>query len=185
MKDLVLFFSGAGVSWLIALWYYKRASFDQQDALGKLGGELKPRNSLLDFERLLMAKPWEKKFVDNQEIWVCNADGTFQIHLGDLGDQFTEPWTAIHPDKHCNRQPVYLKIGSATIHELLFVSADGGRILVPVTKTRRLRNGGVEYYWSKESLAVKVCRIVGDYYIHKNLEGLAALSNVLLENGDE
>ena len=184
MKDAVLFIGGALVSWLIARWYYAKANADQRDELGRLRAELRPRNSLLDFERLLVAGSWEKKVVDNQETWVCKSDGTYQVQLGKSGREFSEPWTAVHPDNSCQVRSVYLKIGSTTIHELQFVSADGGRILVPVTKIRRLPGGGVEYYWPKNGLEVKVCRVIGEYYIHKTLEELAEVSNVFIENDD-
>ena len=57
---------------------------------------------------------------------------------------------------------------------------DGGRIFVPVAEGRPTGADNVEYFWNLNSLEVKVGRIVGSYYIHNNLEGVAQRSGVTL-----
>ena len=59
---------------------------------------------------------------------------------------------------------------------------DGGRILVPMAEVRQDAAGSSEYFWNLNSLEVLVCKVIGEYYIYKTLEGVAKSSNVVLVN---
>lgn len=177
MQELFNFVAGCAIggllSWLITHRYYVIAGKEQKIELERLAEELRRRNTLDDFKILLDAS-WRKTHVDNTELWVCEADNTYQIRVGNDGRDFKEPWVEVHPDPVGVAYPVYLEIGSAVIQELTFVSVDGGRIFVPMPK-RRSPSG---YVWSVSSLEVKVCRIIGTYYRYDDLEGVAAVSKV-------
>lgn len=175
---------GGLISWFITYRYYVKAGADQREELEKLSSKLKPRTTLEDFERLVDSAKWHKVHIDNREVWVCDEDNTFQIHEGSRSRDFSELWTAVHPDITASTCPVYLKIASTTIKELLFVVADGGRIFVPITERRPAADGELEYFWNIDGLAAKVCRIVGRYYIYNSLEGVAKRSKVAIVGGD-
>jgi len=86
----------------------------------------------------------------------------------------------VHPDKYSSSYPVYLKINNTVIKELAFISVDGGRIFVPMLEIRPVSEEDVEYFWNTNSLGVKVCRIIGKYYIYNDLAGVAQRSRIAL-----
>jgi len=184
MNELLTFVAGAAIggllSWLITLRYYLKAGADQQAQLAKLQAALKPRNTLSDFEELLRTSTWTKSFVGHTEIWMADADNTFQIEQGESTREFRERWTAVYPDPNSAAYPVYLKINGTTIKELTFISMDGGRIFVPMAEVRLDATGTPEYFWNLNGLEVCVCRIIGSYYIYETLEGVARTSKVVL-----
>lgn len=169
---------GAIASWLIAHYYYLKTAEDQKTVLTELSTQLQQKNTLADFEVYLDKSEWIKTHVDDKEVWLADTDNTVQIHIGDRDRDFTEPWTTVYPDKNSSLYPVYLKIGGTTIRQLNFISMDGGRIFVPMADRRVSANRALEYFWNVNSLEVKVCNIIGTYYIHKNLVGIAEMSKV-------
>jgi hypothetical protein len=182
MNELLTFVAGAAIggllSWLIAHRYYLKASADQRVELKRLSEGLKPRNTLRDFENLLETSRWTKSVIGHTEVWMADADNTFQIEQGKRTREFRERWTTVYPDPNSSAYPVYLKINGTIIKELTFISMDGGRILVPMPGVRPLSGGAVEYFWNLNSLEVKVCRIIGSYYGYQDLEGVARMSKV-------
>lgn len=182
MGDLLTFIAGAVIgalsSWFITHRYYLKAGADQRAELRQLSEDLRPRNTLRDFEKLLETSSWTKTYIDHAEVWMCDADNTFQIEQGERTREFTERWTTVYPDHDSSAYPVYLKIGGTVIKEFTFIFMDGGRIFVPMTESRRIESGGVEYFWNANSLRVKVCRIIGSYHIYETLEGVARMSKV-------
>lgn len=181
MVELITFFLGAGVGWGITHWYYLKASADQKREIDRLKEELRPRTTLQDFERYLTDSTWSSTYIDQIKAWVCAADNTFQIRVGDCSREFNERWTTVYPDSLSGAAcPVYLLIGGLTIKELTFISMDGGRIFVPMTERRPTEDDNVEFFWNLGSLEVKVCRVIGSYYIYGNLEGVATRSRVAL-----
>ncbi|MBK6732977.1 MAG: hypothetical protein IPG61_02585 [bacterium] len=173
---------GAFFSWLFTYLYYRKSSAEQRHDLAQMADQLKPRNTLDDFEKLLEEGVWEEAQIDNKDVWVCRADNTFQIHFGDCSEAYAERWTTVYPDPTGRACPVYLKIGGVTIKELTFVYMDGFRIFVPMTGVRPTTGapGAIEFFWNTGSLEVKVCRIVGHYYIYESLEGIAKMSNIAI-----
>lgn len=182
MQDLITFIAGALTgalsSWFIAHRYYLKTSADQRAELQRLSEDLGPPNTLRDFAKFLETSSWTKTFVGHTEVWMCDANNTLQIEQGQRTREFTERWTTVYPDPNSSAYPVYLKIGGTVIKELTFISMDGGRIFVPMAEVRPIGSGGVEYFWNANSLEVKVCRIIGSYYIYENLEGVARMSKV-------
>lgn len=184
MDDFFTFVAGAAIggllSWLITHRYYVKSGADQKAELAKLQTALKPRNTLSDFEYLLLTSTWTKSVVGHNEIWMADSDNTFQIEQGESTREFRERWTTVYPDANSTAYPVYLKINGTTIKELTFISMDGGRIFVPMAEVRLDATGAPEYFWNLNSLEVRVCRVIGSYYIYKTLEGVAATSKVVL-----
>lgn len=184
MDEFLTFVAGAAVggllSWLITHGYYLKSGADQQEQLAKLQAALKPRNTLNDFEDLLRNSAWTKSFVGHTEIWMADADNTFQIEQGESTREFRERWITVYPDPNSTAYPVYLKINGTTIKELTFISMDGGRIFVPMAEVRLDATGTTEYFWNINGLEVCVCRIIGSYYIYETLEGVARTSKVVL-----
>ena len=182
MNEFLTFCAGAAIggllSWLITHLYYLKASADQRNELQKLSDGLQPRNTLRDFENFLENSKWSKSVIDHTETWMADADNTFQIEQGESTREFQERWATIYPDPNSSAYPVYLKINGTIIKELTFISMDGGRIFVPMAGVRPASEGTVEYFWNLNSLEVKVCRIIGSYYIYKTLEGIARMSKV-------
>ena len=172
---------GAAASWLIAHFYYARASDDQRREIDSLKEELRPRTTLEDFERYLVSESWESAYIDDVQTWRCRADNTFQIRIGERKREFNERWTTFYPDRYSGAAyPVYLFIGNLAIKELTFISMDGGRIFVPMAELAPVTEDRVEYFWNLGSLDVKVCRVIGSYYIYQDLEGVAKMSRVKL-----
>lgn len=179
--EIILLIAGAflgGVpSWFISKHFYMKSSSDQDAALTKLEGKLRNPYTLARFEELLMTSDWNHETIKHQQLWICQTDNAFQIELGEYGGEFREEWVSVYPQSVGGRQKIYLKIGQSVIKELLFISVDDGRILVPLPE-RDFINNKVEFYWDLSSLPLKVCKIIGDYYIYKDIYGVAQKSNV-------
>jgi len=169
---------GALSSWGITHWYYKKSTKDQTHALQSLSKELKESDTLKYFELLLETSVWKKEFIDDNEIWISETNNTFQIHTGDHSEDFHEPWTKVYPAQDTVRCPVYLKINGTTIKQLSFIVLDGGRIFVPMPDRSFNINNNPEFFWNLKSLELKVCKIIGRYYIYKNIQGIADTSKI-------
>lgn len=184
LYDIFVFFAGAAIggllSWLIAHIYYVKSGGDQKFELGKLQEVLKSRNTLSDFEDLLRNSAWTKSFIDEAEIWMADANSTFQIECGENTGEFKEVWTSVYPDPNSTACSVYLKINGVTVKELKFISMDGGRIFVPMAGVRFNDEGEAEYFWNLNSLEILVCRVIGSYYIYESIEGVARASKIAL-----
>jgi hypothetical protein len=184
MAELLTFIAGAAIgalsSWLITRHYALMASEEQRVELDRLRDELKPRNTLEEFQRRLESGTWTKQYIDHVETWICDADNTFQIVHGERTHDFTERWTTIYPDRSASAHPVFLKIAGVVVKELTFISMDGGRIFVPMAEIRPIDDDSVQYFWNLNSIEVKVCRVIGSYYIYETLERVAKHSKVEL-----
>lgn len=136
-----------------------------------------PAKNIEAFEKLLEHSSWRKELIDHKEVWFCDKDNTYQIEIGDRAGEWQEKWAKVYPDANSSKYPVYLKINNVMIKELAFISCDGGRIFVPLPELRSAGDG-VTYVWKRNSLPYKVCQIIGQYYIHHNIEGVAQMSKI-------
>jgi len=138
--------------------------------------------NLNTFEKLIEIERWKKEFIDNREIWVCEIDNTYQVEVGEKGRDFTEAWTQVYPDKFGSSfYPVYLKINGVTIKQLSFVTCDGGRIFVPLPESK-FKDKTQTFHWQIQSIAFKVGKIIGSFYIYNSLEGIAEASKILIDD---
>ena len=129
------------------------------------------------FKKLIENTSWRKELIEHKEVWICDKDNTYQIEIGDCAGDWQEKWAKVYPDANASEYPVYLKINNTTIKKLTFISCDGGRIFVPSPELQS-EQGQVVYIWREDSLPYKVCRIIGKYYIHKTIEGVARMSKI-------
>ena len=137
------------------------------------------KNNIKRFEGLVEREKWNKEFIGNEEVWICEKDNTFQIHLSDKYRDFREDWTDVYPNKSAIFQPLLLKINNTTIKEVYFIYCDETRIFVPLPK--RVVSKGLKSYhyeWRRDSLGFKLSKIVGKYHIYDNMEGVAKISNI-------
>jgi hypothetical protein len=178
MQQIVLVLIGGIITWFITHRYYEKSFRDQKNLLEKLSQELKEGNTLKYFELLLEKSKWKKEFIGHNEIWVAEENNTFQIYSEPQGEwRGHEEWTKTYPDQNATIYSVYLKINNTTIKELTFITLDGGRIFVPIPD-RKFENGKASYFWNMNSLEIKVCKIIGYYYIHKNIYDVAKRSKI-------
>lgn len=184
MNKLFMFVAGAAIggllSWLITHRYYIKSGKDQKHELEQLSAKLRTKNTLADFETILEASKWTNEVIDGSEVWIAQDDNTFQISQGDRTRDFQERWTKVHPDGNSSAYPVYLKINNNIVKELTFISVDGGRIFVPSPELRPVSENDVEYFWNMNSLEIKVCKIIGTYYIYEDIYGVAKRSRIAL-----
>ncbi len=184
MNEFFMFAAGAAVggllSWLITHRYYIKAGQDQKRELEGLSEKLRTKNTLTDFERLLETSKWSKEIIDGSEVWIARNDNTFQISQGERTRDFQERWTKVHPDGNSSAYPVYLKINNNVVKELTFISVDGGRIFVPMPELRPVGEKDFEYFWNMNSLDIKVCKVIGTYYIYNDIPEVAKRSHIAL-----
>jgi len=129
------------------------------------------------FEKLIENSSWRKELINHKTVYICDKNNTFQIEIGDYGGEWQEKWAKVYPDANASEYSVYLKISNTTIKEFTFISCDGGRIFVPLPELQS-EGGQTAYIWRRDSLPYKVCQIVGDYYIHETIEGVARMSKI-------
>ena len=174
---------GGLLSWGIAHNYYKKAADDQREELDSLEAALRSKNTLADFKERLVSDTWSKTHVDQREVWMCDADNTFQIHETDDNRPFSEPWTKGFPDPNSTASEIILRIGPTVIREVTFVSLDGRRVFVPMPEIRgRGDSGDVQFVWSRSSLELKLCNVIGQYYIYDDLVGIARRTGVQIDD---
>lgn len=139
----------------------------------------KSENYLHDFNIFLSnGNFWRKEIIDNKEVWFYEKDNFYQIEIGEKDRDFSEEWTRVYPDKDGSwARHVYLKINGLPIKQFLFVSCDGGRILVPAPN-RKVVDNKISFWFDKNSLEYKIGKIIGNFYIYENIEGVAKMSNI-------
>jgi len=177
--EILILIIGAAIGWGITHKYAEKSSKENKELIDELSQGIKESNTLKYFEVLLVNSKWQKEHINHREVWIAEDNNTFQIQSGDEGDEFHESWTEMYPDQNTRRYPVYLKIDNSIVKELDFISLDGGRIFVPMPD-KTVENNNVKYLWNLNSLEVKVCKVIGHYYIYRNLAGVARMSKAEL-----
>ncbi|OGX23680.1 MAG: hypothetical protein A2Y03_06990 [Omnitrophica WOR_2 bacterium GWF2_38_59] len=172
---------GGFVSWFISHKYYEKSSNEKKILIETLSKDLKERNSFDRLQDLIEDGNWKKAEIQHKEVWISEQDNTFQILRGEMTSEFHESWTLMYSDQNTSQHKVYLKINDSIVKELYFISLDGGRRFAPMTEREFVNNKPV-YYWDINSLEVKACRIIGEYYRGKDLEDVARESNVEMRN---
>ena len=189
---ICLFFLG-GVGFLIKRKFFSKEKSDAQHIKAgrdiSAGGDIIVGNKNISqslpatdknieaFMELIENSSWRKELINHKTVYICDTNNTFQIEIGDFGGEWQEKWAKVYPDANASKYSVYLKINNTSIKELTFISCDGGRIFVPLPELKS-EDGQTVYIWRKDSLPFKVCKIVGDYYIHKSIEGVARMSKI-------
>lgn len=110
---------------------------------------------------------------------MCRSDNTFQIHESDQSRPFFEQWTEGFPDPSSTASEIAMKIGSTVIREVTFIPLDGRRVFVPMPELRgRGDSDDVQFVWSRSSIELKLCDIIGQYYVYNDLSGIARRTGV-------
>ena len=133
--------------------------------------------SLNYFIYLLDNFTWVKEDISHEEIWFCSKNYNFQIRKVFVDNSFNEEWTKVYPDKTVSRYSVFLYLNNFPIKEIIFLSCDGGRIFVSLPDIEYKKEERF-FYWDQNSLGFKVMKIIGDFYIYKNIEGVAKMSKI-------
>lgn len=121
---------------------------------------------------------WRKESFDHHETWICEDNNLYQIKRGDREGEFTEKWTQVYPAKFgSGLYHVALEIKGIKIKEVSFVYMDDGRIEVPLTQQDFSKDVTV-YYWIRDSLEFSLGKLIGDFYIYKNMDGVAKRSGI-------
>jgi hypothetical protein len=147
----------------------------------KLSAELRGANTIEYFAHLLTCDVWEEEWIDDEENWIACQNNTYRITKGQNYEAFDEPWSRGHPDRSTRKLSVYLSINGVRVKELVFVTLDGGRILVPLPE-KLIIDGNPVFFWRPDDLAFKVAKIIGCYYRWENIEGVARRCGVEIVN---
>ena len=180
--DIILLIVGAFIGFLVSRYYYRRSIDDINKFNLQKEQKEKWQKTPLYFEHMITAGEWQEKFIDDNVTWICSTDISLKIVIPEATDEFIEPWTQLHPDKVGRRKQIKLKINESTILELTFISVDGGRILVPMPR-RVVKDNTQTFFWEKDSIEFKVGIIIGYYYIHNDIEGVASMSDISIISG--
>ena len=164
--------AGGVLSWWIADAYYRRSTHDLTSGLQHQIAELDRRDTLAYFEQMLERGTWQEDRIGERPTWICDQRGTFKIVQNDDYQDFEEDWTRRVPDRTAHMMTVQLEINDSAVSEVLFVTLDGGRYLVPLPR-KRVINSEVEYFWESDTMPFKVGRIIGRYYRCANIEEVA------------
>ncbi len=181
-KDIVLLIVGTVfgglVSWLISHIFYVKASKSQELEFKKLIVDMQASNTLEYFVSQLKDSDWESRHINNDEIWVSTTNNSLQIVTSKDYVEFSEPWTDKFPNPKCYSYKVYLKIANTVVKELQFISVDGGRIFVPIPKIEINDSNDRVFFWDSNSLEIALCKIIGHFYIHRSIHGVASIAGI-------
>jgi hypothetical protein len=176
--------AGGLLSWWIADAYYRRSTNDLSAQLRHQIAELDRRDTLAYFEQMLERGTWQEDRIADRPTWICDQRGTFKIVQNDDYQEFEEDWTTGVPDRTAHMMTVHLKINDSSVSEMLFVTLDGGRYLVPLPR-KRVVSGKVAYFWESDTMPFKVGRIIGRYYRFANIEAAAKFLDVEIVRAHE
>jgi hypothetical protein len=176
--------AGGVLSWWITDAYYRRSTNDLRAELQHQIAELDRRDTLAYFEQMLERGMWHEDRIGERPTWICDQRSTFKVVQNDDYQDFEEEWTDRVPDRTAHMMTVQLKINDSAVSEMLFVTLDGGRYLVPLPR-KRVVSGQVIYFWESDTLPFKVGRIIGRYYRCKNLEEVAEFLDVEIVRAHE
>ncbi|WP_444984080.1 hypothetical protein [Halomonas mongoliensis] len=168
---------GGVVSWFISRAYYKASGEDLKRELARQTREINSAATLATFERKLTFDKWEKEYIGYDEYWVCNSDRTYQLKIGDDDRKFKEPWTSFFPDPYATMFHIHLQVSGVIIKSLPFISADGGRYILPLPKQQVV--GSDRFFsWSPNSVDYKIAEVIGLLYRESCLTDVAKLLKI-------
>lgn len=107
--EIVLFFLGALLGWIISRHYYRRGRLDADTSDSKREAREKWRRSVSYFEHMLTAEKWEERYIGNLVTWICPSDSSLKIVIPDSISEFMEDWTERHPDPRGRRTDIQLR----------------------------------------------------------------------------
>ncbi|NTX08010.1 hypothetical protein [Myxococcus sp. CA040A] len=97
------------------------------------------------FGKLATSSPGDFHEVD-EFTRVYREDVLLQVIVDeDSSRQFNEPWLNNFPDKTGHRYDVHVMYGGSRLHTFLFVSADGGRYMLPLPTSQGLEIDDLQF----------------------------------------
>lgn len=160
---------GGFFSWLITKYYYDKANKELEKRFSKQAKKLVTKDTLEEYEKLLVQSEWEKNFEGQEPVFVCKLKPTFQFDMSGEREEFYEDWMKVFPDEKGTVFNLNLKIQGTTVKTLRFISGDGGRYTLPLPEVY-LFQGKQAFVWRKNSLDYKVASVIGNYYRQNTLE---------------
>jgi hypothetical protein len=170
---------GAIPSWFISKSFSDESSKELETQLNNHASKIESATTFNSFERMLRTSNWKKEHIGHGEIWVCEKNNTFQIHMCDDDREFKESWTSVFPDQNTTMFHVNLTIGGTIVKSLPFISADGGRYTLPLPELAVI-DGKPSFFWSSNSVEVRVAEIIGNFYRYGSLGEVAEFTKVEL-----
>ena len=172
---------GAIPSWFISRSFALRSSIELDKKLKEQTKQINSTATLVNFERLLETSKWVKEYINNEEIWVCEENRTFQLKIGDDDRKFHEKWTEVFPDPYTTMFHIHLMVQGVTIKSLPFISADGGRYTLPLPELVVV-NDEPAFYWSPNSIEYKIAEVIGNFYRYGSLKEVANFTKIQLHH---
>lgn len=142
------------------------------------------KNKITSFEYNIEDWEWQKELIYDKEVWICKNNPMFQIKKWSDYEEFSETWTQVYPNsKWSSRYSVELLSNWVIIKTFNWVFCDWWNINVPMPRMQNLdesnfTNPKIIYYWKRDSIEFKLARIIGRFYIYKNIEWVAKFSNI-------
>jgi hypothetical protein len=163
---------GAIPSWYMSKYFASKSSNELTSKLRELTNKLNSSATLDNFEKMLHSSRWIKECINEDEVWICEDNRTFQICLGNDDRTFIEKWINKFPDKSAIMFHVHLQIQGVTIKSLPFISADGGRYVLPLPDLIVIEDEQ-HFCWSPADIGYKVSEIIGRFYRYATLQEVA------------
>lgn len=170
---------GAIPSWFISKAFAEKSNKELETKLRNQTAKIESATTFNNFERMLRTSKWRKEHVGHEEVWICENNNTFQIHMSDDNREFNETWTSVFPDQNTTMFHVNLTIGGTIVKSLPFISADGGRYTLPLPELA-VTDNVPSFYWSPNSVEVKVAEIIGNFYRYSSIEEVARFTKIEL-----
>lgn len=170
---------GAIPSWFISKSFAEKSSKELETKLRNQTSKIESATTFINFERMLRTSMWRKEYIGHEEVWICENNNTFQIHIGDDNREFKETWTSVFPDQNTTMFHVNLTIGETIVKSLPFISADGGRYTLPLPELAFINNVP-SFNWSPNSVEVKVSEIIGNFYRYSSIKEVATFAKIEL-----
>ena len=169
-------------SWFISKAFSEKSSKELDQKLSKQASQLGASSSFINFERMLRTSNWRKEHINHNEVWICEANNTFQIVPSDDDRPFKEIWTTKFPDQNTSIFHINLTINGTIVKSLPFISGDGGRYTLPLPELAVDDKNTPSFYWSPNSVEVKVAEIIGNFYRYSSLKEVASFTGVEFHN---
>lgn len=168
---------GAIPSWFISKSFADKSSKELETKFNNQASKIESATTFNSFERMLRTSMWRKEYIGHDEVWICENNNTFQIHMSDDNREFKENWTTVFSDQNTTMFHVNLTIGGTIVKSLPFISADGGRYTLPLPELAVINNVP-SFYWAPNSVEVKVAEIIGNFYRYNSIKEVAAFTKI-------
>lgn len=179
---LISLLGGGLISWWITRSYYQSSTNALDRQFADQAATLNAPVTIKKFMAMVETGKWKQQYVDDNEIWFCEEDRSYQIHIAEDSTEFHESWMDVFPASHGRMFNVHLKVASTLIDTIPFISTDGGRYRVPLPK-RIVIDEKLVYYWRPDRVDYQVANIFGEFYRFDTIEQVAQFTGVEIDNG--